>query len=48
MDRGAKTICGIENFFGILTDEQLRLVELYFQQQQFAPLSVSTDSLTKV
>ena len=37
MDRGAETICGIENFLGILTDEQLRLVDLYFQQQQFAP-----------
>ena len=37
MDRRAETICGIENFSGILTDEQLRLVDLFFQQQQFAP-----------
>ena len=37
MDRGAETFCGIENFLGILTNEQLRLVDLCFQQQQFAP-----------
>ena len=37
MDRGAETFCGIENFLGILSDEKLRLVDLCFQQQQFAP-----------
>ena len=42
MDRGAETICEIENFLGILTDEQLRLVDLYI-----CPLSVS-NSLTEV
>ena len=42
MDRGAETICGFENFLGILTDEQLRLVDLYI-----CPLSVS-NSLTEV
>ena len=39
MHRGAETFCGIENFLGILTNEQLRLVDLCFQQQQFAPCS---------
>ena len=42
MHRGAETFCGIENFLGILTNEQLRLVVT-----TICPLSV-LNSLTEV